>query len=238
LFTVSKGSILGGENEGTCAPLNSKATSTKTYVWTAPNSDGGEIAFDAMCGHSNAMVRAAQGTSAASAAAQITSATTTTTTTNQSQALSVGNLVDIIGGRYKGQVGTVHSLHPKTATIKLSSGTVTGYIPYRDLQKQPATTTTVTTKTTTTTITTTTIFDPGNVDCVEEQDPCTAVCQRARARNHAVLTPVNKLGKVCIGPTDCQPGEGACPTTASSTTTNCATYGIVGEDTCAEVCPI
>jgi hypothetical protein len=34
-----------------------------------------------------------------------------------------------------------------------------------------------------------------------------------------VLTPAVKNGKACTGPTDCLPGEGACPTTTTTTTT-------------------
>jgi hypothetical protein len=84
----------------------------------------------------------------------------------------------------------------------------------------PTTTTTAATATAAATATvattTTTIYDPGNVDCVEEQDDCTAVCQGAVDRTYAVLTHAVKNGKACTGPTDCLPGEGTCPT---STTT-------------------
>jgi hypothetical protein len=87
----------------------------------------------------------------------------------------------------------------------------TGSIPFRNLQKQ-------TTTTTTTTATTTTIYNSLNVDCVEQQDECTAACQPAASRNYALLTPSEVNGRACIGPTDCQPGEGECPTTTSTST--------------------
>ena len=73
--------------------------------------------------------------------------------------------------------------------------------------------------TTMSTTTTTTIFDPGNVDCVEEEDECTVACQRASDRNYAVRVLQELNGKVCSGPSDCQPGEGACPATTTTTTT-------------------
>jgi hypothetical protein len=75
---------------------------------------------------------------------------------------------------------------------------------------------------TTATTATTTIYDPDNVDCVEEQDPCTAACQSATNRNYAVSTVPVKNGKACTGPSECQPGEGGCP--PRNTTTN-ATVG-------------
>ena len=75
-----------------------------------------------------------------------------------------------------------------------------------------------TTKTTTITTTTTTIFDPGNVDCVEEQDDCTAACEAGADRNYAVVVASNKLGKICRGASDCRPGDGLCPATSTTTT--------------------
>jgi hypothetical protein len=56
------------------------------------------------------------------------------------------------------------------------------------------------------------------VDCVEGEDPCTAACQPAADRNYKVLTLAVKNGETCIGPTDCQPGAGACQTTSTTTT--------------------
>jgi hypothetical protein len=91
-----------------------------------------------------------------------------------------------------------------TSTTSTSNTTTTS--------SETTTTTTITTSTLTTT-STTTIYDAGNVDCVEKEDACTAACQTAADRNYAVLTPVNKLGKACSGPTDCPPGEGGCPAT-------------------------
>jgi len=72
--------------------------------------------------------------------------------------------------------------------------------------------------TTTTTTTTTTLYDPENVDCVEQQDACTAACESAAQRTYSLLTPAVKKGKACIGPADCLSGEGACPTTTTTTT--------------------
>jgi ferredoxin len=65
-----------------------------------------------------------------------------------------------------------------------------------------------------TTSTTTTIFDPGNVDCVESQDSCTDACEKAADRNYVVTTQAVKNGRACVGATDCRAGEGACPFTA------------------------
>jgi len=99
----------------------------------------------------------------------------------------------------------------------------------------PTTTaTTTTTKISTTTVTTTTIYDPGNVDCVEEEDECTAACQTGSNRNYAVRTLAVKKGKVCTGPTDCLPGEGACPTSTTATTTTTTTISDPGNVDCVE----
>lgn len=65
-------------------------------------------------------------------------------------------------------------------------------------------------------MTTTTIYDRGNVDCIERQDDCTAACEAAGDRNYAVLAPTNKRGKAYRGPADCTPGDGACPTTSGN----------------------
>ena len=94
-----------------------------------------------------------------------------------------------------------------TSTITTTTSTITA-----------TTTTTISATTTTASTTTTTIFDPGNVDCVEEEDECTAACQRASDRNYAVRVLQELNGKVCSGPSDCQPGEGACPATTTTTT--------------------
>jgi hypothetical protein len=55
----------------------------------------------------------------------------------------------------------------------------------------------------------------GDIDCLEAQDHCTTACKTASFRNHIVLTPANKDGKVCIGPTDCRPFEGTCRVNAN-----------------------
>lgn len=99
-----------------------------------------------------------------------------------------------------------------TTTTTVSSTTTTG---------SSTTTTTTATSTTTTTVsttTTTTIYDEGNVDCVERWDPCTKACEASSARNYEVITPTNKLGKQCIGATSCIPGEDECPPTTTVTT--------------------
>jgi len=73
-----------------------------------------------------------------------------------------------------------------------------------------------------TSTTSTTIHDPDNVDCIEKQDACTVACYSAADRNYTVLTLAAKRGKACTGPTDCRPGDGACPT-ASTPATNSST---------------
>lgn len=80
----------------------------------------------------------------------------------------------------------------------------------------PTTTPSVTT--TTTTASTTIATTIGNTDCVEQQSVCTAACERAGSRQYQVLRNQTKLGRACIGPSDCQPGEDACSTTASTST--------------------
>lgn len=88
------------------------------------------------------------------------------------------------------------------------------------------TTTVSSTTVTTVTATSTTVFHKANVDCVEVQDECTAECESAANRNYQVLTDVGHHGRACRGPSDCQPGDGGCPTTSSmtvSTTTSVTT---------------
>lgn len=80
----------------------------------------------------------------------------------------------------------------------------------------PTTTPSVTS--TTTTASTTIATAIGNTDCVEQQSVCTAACERAGSRQYQVLRNQTKLGRACIGPSDCQPGEDACSTTASTST--------------------
>ena len=95
---------------------------------------------------------------------------------------------------------------------------------------------TTTTTTTTATGTTTTIYNPANVDCVETVSPCTAACEPAAQRAHAVLVPAVAAGRACVGATDCQPGDDLCP--APTTTTvggagiedNADEGGITNED--------
>jgi hypothetical protein len=70
---------------------------------------------------------------------------------------------------------------------------------------------------------TSTISDRGNVDCVEEQTECTAACEGAADRNYAVRTDAARLGSACTGPTDCQPGQGACATIAIRSTNTSTT---------------
>ena len=67
-----------------------------------------------------------------------------------------------------------------------------------------------------TSTTSTTIHDPDNVDCIETQDDCTAACHPAAERNYTVLTLTAKRGTACTGPTDCRPGDGACPAAAAA----------------------
>lgn len=113
---------------------------------------------------------------------------------------------------------------------------------YPDAKSYEVTSTTKTSTTATTPTTATTMYDPGNVDCVEKEDDCTAACQRAADRNYAVRVLAAKLGKVCAGPTDCQPGEGTCmhmsTTTATTTTTAKTTTAKhpCNNITCAVIC--
>ena len=60
------------------------------------------------------------------------------------------------------------------------------------------------------TTTTTTIFDVDDVDCVEMQDPCTALCQLGFQRNYELQSPAVKGGHACTGALDCHPGDGDC----------------------------
>ena len=106
---------------------------------------------------------------------------------------------------------------PSTTTTSQTSATTT---------TSKSSTTTITT-TTTTTITSTTIFDPGNVDCEETEDACTPACERASQRNYTVLAIQKKNGNRCVGPSDCQPGEGACPDNVDCNET---------EDACTPAC--
>ena len=78
----------------------------------------------------------------------------------------------------------------------------------------------------TTTTTTTTIFGADNVDCEEKQDACTAACETKFFRNYKVIAPKEAKGKACVGATDCQPGDGACPLPTTTTTTTTVTTTI------------
>ena len=60
-------------------------------------------------------------------------------------------------------------------------------------------------------------FPNSSVDCVEEQDECTAACEAANQRNYKVTQESAMDGKTCDGPTDCKPGDGQCPTTTTMT---------------------
>jgi hypothetical protein len=101
---------------------------------------------------------------------------------------------------------TISTTTTTTSTTTTSTNTIT--------------TTTSTTTTTTTTSTTTTIYDPANADCIEEQSQCTVACEIFDQRTYSLLTPAVKNGRACVGPTDCQPGDGACPATTSTTPSN------------------
>ena len=76
------------------------------------------------------------------------------------------------------------------------------------------------------------MFDARNVDCLEEQYPCTNRCERGVDRDYILTREAKHNGKACIGPFDCQPGDGGCPTTtttATSTTVRSkATVAIAG----------
>jgi len=65
--------------------------------------------------------------------------------------------------------------------------------------------------TTTATDTTTTIYNVANVNCVEEQSPCTAACEVGSQRNYTMIQVSEAKGRACVGPTDCKPGNGLCP---------------------------
>lgn len=82
--------------------------------------------------------------------------------------------------------------------------------------------TTITTATSSTITTTTTVYNPNNVDCVEEQSKCTAKCEFASERSYYVITEQKAKGKQCSG--------------EASFKTNCT----VGEDECVglSVCPV
>ena len=81
------------------------------------------------------------------------------------------------------------------------------------------TTTTTATTSTTATGTTTTKFDARNIDCIEDQYPCTRKCERADERDYIQTSAAKHNGRACIGPVDCEPGDGACPTTTTTPTT-------------------
>ena len=112
---------------------------------------------------------------------------------------------------------TTRTTHTDTTSTTTTTTTTTS------ATTKTATTKTVTSTTTTGTGTSTTIFDPGNVDCIEVQDACTAGCERSGERNYKVVAPSNKKGKVCNGPLDCMPGDGACPTTSTTRTISTTT---------------
>lgn len=106
----------------------------------------------------------------------------------------------------------------KTPTQTTKPTTVTGTtVVTGTIETTTGTTRTQTTKTITITRTTTTLYDQKNVDCVEREDPCTIVCETASMRNYQVSTPPVQDGRQCVGPTDCLPGDGTCPTTTPST---------------------
>jgi len=110
-----------------------------------------------------------------------------------------------------------------TTTTSLTTATETSTTTTTTVTSKTATTKTTTITTTSATGTTTTIFDPGNVDCIETQDACTTACEAAGKRNYNVVTPTNAKGKTCVGATDCMPGDDKCPTTSTTKTTSTTT---------------
>lgn len=78
--------------------------------------------------------------------------------------------------------------------------------------------TTTTYTTTSTTIVSSTTRTTTAEDCVETQDVCTVECEAASERNYRVVKAAVKDGKECLGASDCQPGDGMCPTTTSTAT--------------------
>lgn len=159
-------------------------------------------------------------TTATSTTATKTTTTTTTTTTTSTKTTST----------------TTRTTKTKTATTKTrTTNTKTSTTKTKTTRTKTTTTKTTTTKSTTTksstttsitsatTTTTTTIYDPGDVDCIEQQDRCTAACETGTMRNYKVLQDQNKMGKSCDGPKDCKPGEDECPATTTATTTTAST---------------
>eukprot|EP00729_Bicosta_minor_P010088 gene10088-3329_t len=71
----------------------------------------------------------------------------------------------------------------------------------------------VCTSTTTSTSTTTTTSGPINIDCIEIEDACTAVCEKAADRNYQIGQTTVGEGASCVGPTNCMPGDGSCGST-------------------------
>lgn len=55
LFTASSGSFVG--KQSLCVDVGAKTTSAQEYIWKAPNTDDGDVSFEALCGHQSAMVR-------------------------------------------------------------------------------------------------------------------------------------------------------------------------------------
>ena len=111
-----------------------------------------------------------------------------------------------------------------TATTTTTSATTTS---------TTVTTTTSTTVTSTTTITatTTTIYNESNVDCVEEQDNCTTACERKEDRNYKVTREAMFKGRACRNASDCEPGDGECPTTSTTTPTTTTTTTVTTSTT-------
>jgi len=112
---------------------------------------------------------------------------------------------------------------PETTTTMMAKTDTSTTTTRTTITETTTTITTITTTTTGTTTTTTTIYDEGNVDCKETQDACTAACQEADDRNYKVSQKAVAKGKACTGPTDCKPGDGACPLPTTTTTTTTTT---------------
>jgi hypothetical protein len=134
-----------------------------------------------------------------------------------------GLTIDVDGETYAAMIDTTTATSSTSTTFTLTSVTATETsitITNTTTTTTSATaTSTSVTSTTTSTTTTTTIADPESVDCVETQDECTLACEASGDRNYEEVTASVKTGKACVGPTDCQPGIGGCPTTTSTTTT-------------------
>ena len=197
----------GAVNGGTCSTQSDRSDSATEYTWTAPSSDSGDVTIDALCGHYSTMVASAAETTAFSGQVEATTTRTTVTATSATATTVTTATTTTL------TTATVTTLTTRTTT------TTTKTVTSRSTTTKTVTTTTITSTVTTATATTTTVFNQANVDCVEEQDPCTQLCQPAAERNYNVITVSKARGKACVGPTDCVPGEDECPGITSTKTT-------------------